>query len=138
MDTPTIINGQPNLFTMPVPPNVGFNTSYNQVPMHQNQSNNYNVQPINNYNVQPQITNDYITPQSIIQHGNIYSGLQKDFKQSTFSGDHWRGFISQFLRQAKNQGWTEYEKIENFVQLLRKGAMDYFSALPARKNYDFP
>jgi hypothetical protein len=89
---PTIMNGQPNLFTMPMPPNIGFNTSYDKASMHQNHSNNYNVQPMNNYNVQPQITNDYNTPQSINQHRNSHSGVQKDFKQS--SGDHWRGFIS--------------------------------------------
>ena len=55
----------------------------------------------------------------------------------SFSGEGWRGFISQFETVADRCRWSEREKLDNFSMCLKKDAAEYYSVLPERNEMNF-
>ena len=55
----------------------------------------------------------------------------------SFSGEGWRGFISQFETVADRCRWQEQEKLDNFSMCLTREAAEYFSILPETKKSSF-
>ena len=55
----------------------------------------------------------------------------------SFSGEGWRGFISQFETIADHCKWSEQEKLDNFCMCLKKDAAEYYSVLPERNEMNF-
>ena len=67
----------------------------------------------------------------------IHAASQINIPKMSFSGDYWRGFITQFETVAEKCGWTEAEMLDAFPLLLKKEALEYYSILPKEKNQEF-
>ena len=67
----------------------------------------------------------------------VSMGTKMQIPKMSFSGEYWRGFVTQFEAVAEKCGWTEGDKLEAFPMVLKKEALEYYSILPSEKTKNF-
>ena len=66
---------------------------------------------------------------SRVSSTSVAMGTKMQIPKMSFSGEHWRVFITQFEAVAEKCGWTEGDKLEAFPMVLKKEALEYLQHL---------
>ena len=63
----------------------------------------------------------------------VAMGTKMQIPKMSFSGEYWRGFVTQFEAVAEKCGWTEGDKLEAFPMVLKKKHWNTTASCPVKK-----